>query len=199
MGWRVEVRLGIGNDEQWIEAVPKGSQHIETEDHAHDQMASLKGSEDKRRELADGSEHLIRERAGMTPELDPVTGAYIFQPSSESRPEPLAESEPASTVQPNSNKPAADEPSSAVADVMDEKWTQVSTNDAEISPPPVPNPPDSSAAATKTPKSTSRQRQQRPKQQTKESTSSHDASLPNLDDLPDIDALMEAVRTKQRQ
>lgn len=198
MGWRVEVRLGIGNDEQWIEAVPKGSQHIETEDHAHDQMASLKGSEDERRELADGSEHLIRERAGMTPDLDPVTGAYIFQPSSESRPKPLAESEPTSTVQSSSNNPAADERSSAVADTTDEKSAQVSTNDTGAPQFTVPNLSDSPAAATKTPKSTSRQRQHT-KQQTKESTCSQDASLPNLDDLPDIDALMEAVRTKQGQ
>jgi hypothetical protein len=190
VGWRVEVRLGMGDDEQWIEAVPKGSQNIETEDHAHDQMASLKGAEDEQRDLAVRSEHLIRERTGMTPELDPATGTYLFQPSSDSTLTPLAESESGTSAWLNSGEPAANVSSPAATDVTNGKPVQASTNDTGTLLP---------VPTRKTEKIGSRRRQQSTKQETDGGMSSQDTSLPSLDDLPDIDALMEAVRTKQRR
>lgn len=180
-GWRIEVRLRKGNEERWVEAVPKGSQDIAWEQHDHDQRASLDAAVAELEQIVEADEALVNERIGATPMVNIATGAYRIAPADKA----------ADTGAPGEQKTSSEssEPPSAEQTSSGPSGTTTSSSDHA----------DGQPAASSTKKQRGpRARPPKVRDETTGNGSTGKASaLPDLADLPDLDALIAEVRAER--
>lgn len=183
VGWKVEVRLRMGDDERWIESVIKGSQDIAQETHAQDQRASLNTPERERRDLLSAAEQTIRAYVDTEPELNPATGEYMFPPAVNEGLETSAQAESS----PEEHTPNSSQDDSVVLPASQTAAAKGGPQGRDEADP------------SRTPGDT-KEKDKRTKRQTKPkaSTPADQDNVPsNLDELPDIDALIDSYRQEQ--